>query len=111
MTARSSGVLAVATSLLLAACGAAESEPAPGAAGHPAGDAVAIEVRAAADAPQSGGGSAVPGLWLLAVAQQSVPAGDPRPSVAKLRAQGAEVVRTDRRGRATLRRTSGPVAL
>ncbi len=109
--ARSIGALAVLASLLLAACGSSDSEPSGGARGAPGDGAVAIEVRAAADTPQSGGGSAIPGLWLLAVQQRTLAAAGARTPVEALRGQGAEVVRTDRRGRATLRCASGRVAI
>ncbi len=104
------GLVAVAM-LLLAACGGSDSEGAAGGSKPPGPDAVAIEVRAAADAPESGDNAAIPGLWLVAIPQRLLSAAGPRPSVGELRGKGAEVVRTDGRGRATLSRASGPVVL
>lgn len=108
---RSSGVLLVATALLLSACGDSGSEPGGPAARSPGRDEVAIEVTAAADAPESGGGSAIPGLWLVAVPERLAAGAGARANVDELRDQGAELVRTDGRGRATLSRTSGPVVV
>jgi hypothetical protein len=94
---------AVAAALLLASGGAASSEP----AGTVPADAVAVELRADPDAPDSGGNSAIPGMWLLAVPVAAAGQWTDRQDVAALRKAGAELVRTDARGRAILPRTRG----
>ena len=109
--ARMPGGLVFVAMLLLAACGGSDSEGGAGGSKPPAPDAVAIEVRAAADAPQSGDNAAIPGLWLVAIPQRLLAAAGVRPAVDELRGKGAELVRTDGRGRATLSRATGPVVL
>jgi hypothetical protein len=101
-------MLVLVAALLLAACGSSDPQPPGGASGS---GAASIEIRAAADAPESGGGSAIPGLWLVAVPQRLVAGAGTRTSVAALRGGGAEVVRTDKRGRAKLSRAIGPIVL
>ena len=96
----------VAAAVLVTGCGS-DSEPA---ARAPA-DGVAIEVRADPDAPESGDDASIPGLWIIALPREARPSHDQRADVAALRAAGAEVVRTDARGRATLRRLKGTLLL